>query len=120
MRRAGPASPFPAAPRRAALQRERDDKGRPLPADLATAASGRAQLQRKGGNTTLPEEGGSEKTSSQLQPLPLSAVSLGLVPERSGDKTPTGADIALDALMEQEVAHSAQQFLKQSGQEQSR
>lgn len=59
-------------------------------------------------------QGESGNSSEQLQPLPVSAVSLGLAPERSGGKTPTGADIALDALMEEEVAHSAQQFLKRT------
>jgi hypothetical protein len=50
-------------------------------------------------------------SSDGLQALPLSAVSLGLAPERSGEKTPTGADIALDALLEEDVAHKAKHFL---------
>lgn len=49
-------------------------------------------------------------SSDALQPLPVSAVALGKAPSRA-DSTPTGADILLDALYEQEVAHQAQQFL---------
>lgn len=46
----------------------------------------------------------------QLTPLPISAVALGKAPLRS-DSIPTGSDILLDALHEQEVAAQAQQFL---------
>lgn len=46
----------------------------------------------------------------QLQPLPISAVAVGKAPSR-GDSTPTGSDILLDALQEEEVAAQAQQFL---------
>lgn len=48
--------------------------------------------------------------SDTLQPLPVSAVALGKAPSRS-DTIPTGSDVLLDALYEQEVAHQAQQFL---------
>ena len=50
------------------------------------------------------------QASDKLQPLPVSAVALGKAPSRS-DTTPSGSDILLDALHEQEVAHQAQQFL---------
>lgn len=50
------------------------------------------------------------QASDSMQPLPVSAVALGRAPSRA-DSTPTGADILLDALREQEVAHQAQQFL---------
>ena len=49
-------------------------------------------------------------SSDVLQPLPVSAVALGKAPSRS-ESTPTGSDVLLDALHEQEVAHHAQQFL---------
>ena len=52
-----------------------------------------------------------QKSDGQLTPLPLSAVALGKAPERSGS-IPTGSDILLDALREEEVAAQAQQFLE--------
>ena len=51
-----------------------------------------------------------QESVQRLQPLPLSAVSIGKAPSR-GDSTPTGSDILLDALQEEEVAAQAQQFL---------
>lgn len=51
-----------------------------------------------------------EQLQPQLQPLPISAVAVGKAPPR-GDSTPTGSDILLDALHEEEVAAQAQQFL---------
>ncbi|BDA48266.1 probable Sec-independent protein translocase protein TatB at N-terminal half [Coccomyxa sp. Obi] len=45
--------------------------------------------------------------------LPLSAVAMGLAPERSGEGTLCGSDIAEDALAEEEVAHMAQRFFQQ-------
>ncbi len=48
-----------------------------------------------------------------LNALPVSAVAMGLAPERSGERTPSGADIAMDALAEEEVAHMAQRFFQQ-------
>jgi hypothetical protein len=47
-----------------------------------------------------------------LQPMPVSAVMAGMAPER-GKTVPTGADIMLDALAEEDVAHKARQFLGQ-------
>lgn len=49
-------------------------------------------------------------SSTGLTPLPISAVALGQAPARS-DAIPTGSDILLDALREEEVAAHAQQFL---------
>ena len=46
------------------------------------------------------------------QGLGISAVSLGIAPDRSGDP-PTGSDIALDALAEEEVAHSVRSLIEQ-------
>eukprot|EP00884_Botryococcus_braunii_P005296 jgi/Botrbrau1/14768/Bobra.0284s0002.1 len=46
-----------------------------------------------------------------LQPMPVSAVMAGRVPDRSSS-IPTGADIMLDAVAEEDVAHQALQFLK--------
>ena len=51
-----------------------------------------------------------QEPGEQLTPLPLSAVAIGKAPSR-GDTTPTGSDILLDALQEEEVAAQAQQFL---------
>ena len=51
-----------------------------------------------------------QESVQQLQPLPISAVAVGKAPSR-GDSTPTGSDILLDALQEEEVAAQAQQFL---------
>lgn len=51
-----------------------------------------------------------QSRNGQLNPLPLSAVSIGKAPSRA-DSTPTGSDILLDALQEEEVAAQAQQFL---------
>lgn len=48
--------------------------------------------------------------------LPVSAVAMGLAPERSGEGTPCGSDIAEDALAEEEVAHMAQRFFQQQQQ----
>ena len=45
-----------------------------------------------------------------LTPLPISAVATGQAPARAGS-TPTGSDILLDALREEEVAAQAQHFL---------
>ena len=50
--------------------------------------------------------------SSSEQGLGISAVSLGIAPDRSSDP-PTGSDIALDALAEEEVAHSVRGLLEQ-------
>ena len=51
-----------------------------------------------------------------LEPLPVSAVSAGLVPARGGAATLTGADIAADALAEERVAHAAQGFFARTPQ----
>lgn len=51
-----------------------------------------------------------QELGEQLTPLPLSAVAIGKAPSR-GDTTPTGSDILVDALQEEEVAAQAQQFL---------
>ena len=51
-----------------------------------------------------------QEEEGQLTPLPISAVATGQAPARSGS-TPTGSDILLDALREEEVAAKAQQFL---------
>ena len=45
-----------------------------------------------------------------LEPLPVSAVAAGLAPARDGKGTPSGSDIAADALAEQAVAHAAQRY----------
>lgn len=47
------------------------------------------------------------------EPLPVSAVELGLAPGRGGEGTLSGADIAMDALAEEEVAHLAHRFFQQ-------
>jgi len=52
-----------------------------------------------------------QEPSEQLRPLPISAVALGKAPSRA-DSIPTGSDILLDALREEEVAAQAQQFLE--------
>lgn len=52
-----------------------------------------------------------QNPSEQMRPLPISAVSLGKAPSRS-DSVPTGSDILLDALREEEVAAHAQRFLE--------
>ncbi|CAL8465965.1 g5501 [Coccomyxa elongata] len=57
---------------------------------------------------------GSEAVGGNAPPaLPVSAVAMGLAPERSGEGTPCGSDIAEDALAEEEVAHMAQRFFQQ-------
>jgi hypothetical protein len=47
-----------------------------------------------------------------LQPMPVSAVAAGRVPDRSST-LPTGADIVMDALAEEDVAQQAALFLRQ-------
>ena len=54
----------------------------------------------------------SQTGSTHEQSLGISAVSLGRAPDRS-NAPPTGADIALDALAEEEVAHSVRDLLEQ-------
>ena len=51
-----------------------------------------------------------QEQGEELKPLPLSAVAVGKAPSRA-DTTPTGSDILLDALHEEQVAAQAQQFL---------
>ena len=59
-------------------------------------------------------EPGSEAVGGDApRALPVSAVAMGLAPERSGEGTPCGSDIAEDALLEEEVAHMAQRFFQQ-------
>lgn len=69
-------------------------------------------------STTSPKGTGGGVNKGQginedgLQPMPVSAVTAGRVPNRSSS-IPTGADIMLDAIAEEEVAHQALRFLKQ-------
>lgn len=55
---------------------------------------------------------GGAGSSGIMQPMPVSAVMAGRAPNRSST-VPTGADIMLDALAEEEVARQAQRFLRQ-------
>ena len=43
--------------------------------------------------------------------LPVSAIAAGRAPKREG-QTPSGSDIMLDALAEEEVAHAAMRFMQ--------
>ncbi len=54
----------------------------------------------------------SQRSSAHEHSLGISAVSLGRAPDRS-NAPPTGADIALDAMAEEEVAHSVRYLLEQ-------
>ncbi len=69
----------------------------------AGSVAGRPQL-----SSSVPE---TTHTRSE-QGLGISAVSLGIAPDRRSDP-PTGSDIALDALAEEEVAHSVRSLLEQ-------
>ncbi len=71
--------------------------------------------QTAGSEAGLPQLGSSIPQTMQSgseQGLGISAVSLGIAPDRSGDP-PTGSDIALDALAEEEVAHSVRSLIEQ-------
>ena len=70
---------------------------------------GRVNESVGGGLLGSEADGGVANASA----LPVSAVAMGLAPERSGEGTPSGADIAMDALAEEEVAHMAQRFFEQ-------
>ena len=83
----------------------------------ATAAKGGGALagvrgEREGGSERFVP--GSEAVGGDASSaLPVSAVAMGLAPERSGEGTLCGSDIAEDALLEEEVAHMAQRFFQQ-------
>ncbi len=53
---------------------------------------------------------GRPTAAPDLEPLPVSAVAAGLAPARGGQGTPSGSDIAADALAEQAVALAAQRY----------
>ena len=64
---------------------------------------------------TTADSGASHRVSAGRaggpSPLPVSAVATSAAPDRKGS-VPTGSDIAYDALMEEQVAHQAQAYLR--------
>lgn len=78
----------------------------------ASAIEMTATMNKKLAHTSeLLQQQTAQKSDGQLTALPLSAVAMGKAPGRSGS-IPTGSDILLDALREEEVAAQAQQFLE--------
>lgn len=66
------------------------------------------------GMSSRSKSTGSNAQASNVpgQGMGISAVSLGKAPDRSREP-PTGSDIALDALAEEEVAHAVRKILEQ-------